>query len=341
MSPVEPVRSGPRRAVPRPAAALAQGRCPPRLGAARPRIAPPLLLLRPQPLPAPGTTELCEGPRSSRSHVQHQAARRHRPRSCGCSRRAQGWAAAGGMQCVHRRTCTAPLTCPDTAKSPLQVPSWGLPKPQPGAHGWLWQWLWGSWLPTVGPWAQPQTSSMYSSVLPTLVSLFACLFAALLKVRTGRRLLGAPCRAEVVALAPSRALPWVLALPLPSAAPGSLPLTDFHHGSASGVAAGCAAMLGSGRRAGHSATTDGPGRLSLELSLVRWCPVGQQVKGWRKQGLGGLGGAGIVCRKGLSRAPHTCDKSGCSRGVGCPPMPRVSRTPIVRSVCRDHGKLVG
>lgn len=30
---------------------------------------------------------------------------------------------------MPRRTCTAPLTLPDPAKSPLQAPSWGLPKP--------------------------------------------------------------------------------------------------------------------------------------------------------------------------------------------------------------------
>lgn len=154
----------------------------------------------------------------------------------------------------------------------------------------------------------PQWDSVYSSALPTPVCLFACLFAALLKVRAGRRLLGAPCRAGVVALCPGRALPCALALPLPSAAPGSLPLTDFHHGSASGVAAGNSAVLGSGRRAGYCATTDGSGRLSLELSLARWCPVGQQVKGWAKQGPGVHGQAGTVCRKGFSRAPHTCDK---------------------------------
>lgn len=83
-------------------------------------------------------------------------------------------------------------------------------------------------------------------------------------------------------------------------------------------------MLGSGRRAGHCATTDGPGRLSLELSLARWCPVGQWVKGWRKQGPGLLGGARIVCRKGLSRAPHTYDKGGCDGWWVVPPIPRVS-----------------
>lgn len=43
-------------------------------------------------------------------------------------------------------------------------------------------------------------------------------------------------------------------------------------------------MLGSGRRAGHSATTDGPGRLSLELSLARWCPVGQPGEGLEEAG---------------------------------------------------------
>lgn len=290
-----------------------------RRGAARPRSRPATAAaLASAP---PGTTELCEGPRSSRGHVQHQAAQAPflwvflPGAGVGCSQGDSG----------HRRTCTVPLTLPDTSKSPLQVPWWGLPKPQPAAHGWLWQWLWGSRLPTVGLWAQPQTGSVYSSALPTPVCLFACLFATPLKVRAGRRLLGAPCRAGVVALAPSRALRWALALPLPSAAPGSLLLPDFHRGSASGVAAGGAAMLGSGRRAGHGATTDGPGRLSLELSLPRCCPVGQRVKGWRSRGPGGLGGAGIVCRKGLCRAAHTCDKGGCSVGGGdCPPMPRVS-----------------
>lgn len=47
--------------------------------------------------------------------------------------------------------------------------------------------------------------------------------------------------------------------------------------------------------------------------------MGQRVKGWRNQGPGWLGGAGIVCRKGLSRTPYTRDKGGCGEGDGLSP----------------------
>lgn len=84
-------------------------------------------------------------------------------------------------------------------------------------------------------------------------------------------------------------LHWSLSVPFPEPLPSPCPLQCqdpfcslcFHYGSAGGTVAGISALLGSGGRAGHGATTDGPSRLLLEPGLARWCPVGWQTQGWR------------------------------------------------------------
>lgn len=135
---------------------------------------------------------------------------------------------AVGMGCSQGDAMCAQkdLLCPSDPPRPRQVPSpgplWGLPKPQPGAHGWLWQRL--SRLPTVGLWVQPERQAL---CIPLLFRPQAVYFLVYLRLCSRSGLAG-DFLGHLAGLGLSH---WPPAVPFPRHLPSSCPLQhqDLSH----------------------------------------------------------------------------------------------------------------
>lgn len=196
-----------------------------------------------------------------------------------------GWSQGNGSG-VPEGTCGASLTLPSLPPGPCLGSAESPSQKRTASSG---SRCVSPWLPAARLWAQPRRG-FWCSLRSADLNLFICLF-----IHSSTQGQGWQESSGGILLGWGE-LCWPPAVPFPGLLPSPCPLQHqdlshslhFHQCSSAGsVVAGISALLGSGGRAGHGATTDGPGRLPLELSLARWCPVGWRVWTWRQWGLWG------------------------------------------------------